>query len=278
MVEERTRELQARQDALEHQAVELAEARVQAEVLAQAKSDFLANMSHEIRTPLNGVVAAVDMLARSGLPSRERNMAELIRASGDTLQRLLSDILDMARIESGQIAVEVAPFHVGDMVRAVAGLSQLKCDEKGVALHLEIGSDLDEVVTGDAVRVRQVITNLLSNAVKFTDKGEVRLRAERLADGRARFTVSDTGRGLLHGRQGQGAQPLRAGRQLDHAALRRNRARSVDLLQSRRAHGRFAGLRQPAGRRLDVLDGVAPRAGLAGPRASGDAQGGERPR
>ncbi len=203
MVEERTyelqdqkHELQTRKDALERQAIELAEARTRAETLAQAKSDFLANMSHEIRTPLNGVVAVADVLARSDLPSRERDMAELIRASGDTLQRLLSDILDMARIESGKITVEIAPFHVGDMVRAVADLSQLRCDEKGIGLQVEIGPDLDEVVTGDMVRVRQVITNLLSNAVKFTDRGEVRMLAERLADGWVRFTVSDTGVGF----------------------------------------------------------------------------------
>ena len=173
---------------------EIAQAR--AEHLAQAKSEFLANMSHEIRTPLNGVVAVADMLASSDLPPRERGMAELIRASGDTLQRLLSDILDMARIESGKITIELAPFHAGDMVRAVAGLSQLKCDERGVRLLVEIAPEIDGVVEGDMVRVRQVVTNLLSNAVKFTDHGEVKLFVERLPDGRARFTVADTGVGF----------------------------------------------------------------------------------
>ena len=196
LVDERTCALQAQKDVLEAQAVQLAEARDRAETLGQAKSDFLANMSHEIRTPLNGVVAVADMLANSELPPKERRMAEIIRASGDTLQRLLSDILDMARIESGKISIELAPFHVGDMVRAVAGLSQLKCDEKGVRLKVEISPALDEVVIGDMVRLRQVITNLLSNAVKFTDRGEVRLVAERLQDGRARFTVFDTGVGF----------------------------------------------------------------------------------
>ena len=196
VVADRTQALQEQKDALETQAVELADARVRAEAMAQAKSDFLANMSHEIRTPLNGVVAVADLLARSSLPAKEREMAEIIRASGDTLQRLLSDILDMARIESGKIAIEIAPFQAGDMLRAVCGLSRLKCEEKSVQLRMDIRPDIDEVVLGDMVRVRQIVTNLLSNAVKFTDRGEIRLIAERLEDGRARFTVTDTGVGF----------------------------------------------------------------------------------
>ncbi len=185
-----------RTHVLEDQAIELAEARARAEASAQAKTDFLANMSHEIRTPLNGVVAVADMLTRCDLPQKERDMAEIIRASGDTLQRLLSDILDMARIESGKITIETAPFHAGAMVRAVAGLMQLKCDERGVGLIVEIAPEIDQMVMGDMVRVRQVVTNLLSNAIKFTEKGEVRLTAERLSDGQACFLVADTGVGF----------------------------------------------------------------------------------
>jgi signal transduction histidine kinase/ActR/RegA family two-component response regulator len=177
-------------------AGQLRRAREAADAANRAKSEFLANMSHEIRTPLNGVVAVADMLARSDLDPKAREMAEIIRASGDTLQRLLSDILDVARIESGKIALEIAPFQVGDMVRAVAGLSQLKCDEKGVRLLVEIAPDADQTVLGDLVRVRQVVTNLLNNAVKFTEKGEVRLTVERTPQGLARFTVADTGVGF----------------------------------------------------------------------------------
>ena len=203
LVDERTFALQEQKDVLEAQAVQLAEARLRAETSSKAKSDFLANMSHEIRTPLNGVVAVADMLAKSNLPAKEKGMAEIIRASGDTLQRLLSDILDMARIESGKITIETASFHAGDMLRTVAGLSELKCSEKGVRLKLDISADIDEMVVGDMVRVRQVVTNLLSNAVKFTDAGEVRLLAERVADGRARFTVIDTGVGFAMADKGK---------------------------------------------------------------------------
>ena len=203
MVDERTHALRAQTVALERQAVELAQATARAEALAKAKSDFLANMSHEIRTPLNGVVAVADMLTRSDLAPKEHEMAEIIRASGDTLQRLLSDILDTARIESGKIAIEAAPFHAGAMLRAVAGLSQLKCDEKGARLVVEISPEIDQTVMGDLVRVRQVITNLLSNAVKFTDRGEIRLIAERTPLGLARFTVADTGVGFAMADKGK---------------------------------------------------------------------------
>ncbi len=199
-LQHRRRELESlvaeRTQVLEAQAVELAEARLRAEAMAQSKSDFLANMSHEIRTPLNGVVAVADLLTRSALPEKERGMAEIIRSSGDTLQRLLSDILDMARIESGKITIECAPFDVDAMVRSVAGLSQLKCDEKGVQLAVDVSPQIDRLVFGDMVRVRQVVTNLLSNAVKFTEKGEVRLSVERVTPARMRFTVTDTGVGF----------------------------------------------------------------------------------
>jgi signal transduction histidine kinase/ActR/RegA family two-component response regulator len=183
-------------DSLRRREAELARALEAAEAANRAKSEFLANMSHEIRTPLNGVVAMADLLARSTLPAKEREMAQIIRGSGDTLQRLLSDILDVARIESGKLAIEAAPFHVGDMVRSVAALSQLSCDEKGVRLVVEVGPELDRAVMGDQVRVRQVMTNLLSNAVKFTAAGEVRLSVQRIENGVARFTVADTGVGF----------------------------------------------------------------------------------
>jgi signal transduction histidine kinase/ActR/RegA family two-component response regulator len=179
-----------------HIAQALRRARHNAEAANRAKSEFLANMSHEIRTPLNGVVAVADMLARADMRPREQEMVEIIRSSGDTLQRLLSDVLDLARIESGRITIEAAPFHAGDLVRAVAALSQLRCDEKGVALKVEVAADLDGVVSGDMVRVRQVLTNFLSNAVKFTETGAIEVRAERMDSGLARFIVSDTGVGF----------------------------------------------------------------------------------
>ncbi|MGC1301668.1 MAG: ATP-binding protein [Caulobacteraceae bacterium] len=183
-------------DIVHRREAELARALEAAEAANRAKSEFLANMSHEIRTPLNGVLAMADLLARSELPAKEREMAQIIRASGDTLQRLLSDILDVARIESGKLTIEATPFHVGAMVRSTAAPSQPRCDEKGVRLVVEVAPEIDHMVMGDQVRVRQVVVNLLSNAVKFTERGEVRLSVQRTAGGLARFTVADTGVGF----------------------------------------------------------------------------------
>ncbi len=177
-------------------AVHLRLARLAAEEASRSKSDFLANMSHEIRTPLNGVVAMADALARSDLGPREREMVDIVRSSSDTLERLLSDILDTAKIESGQITIEPAPFHLADVVRETAALWRPKAEEKGVALAIEIPEEAERLVYGDVVRVRQILTNLVSNALKFTSEGGVRLSVEDAVDDRVRFTVTDTGVGF----------------------------------------------------------------------------------
>jgi PAS domain S-box-containing protein len=169
---------------------------VSAEEAAQAKTVFLANMSHEIRTPLNGIVAIADILSRTPLDTRSRDLVEIIRSSGETLERLLSDILDQARIESGQIALEAAPFHLGDAIRATAALADMRAREKGVALSVELADDVDGVVLGDMVRVRQIVGNLVSNAVKFTEAGSVRVSGRRTAEGLVRIEVRDTGPGF----------------------------------------------------------------------------------
>ncbi len=176
-------------------------ARRRAEAASRSKSEFLANMSHEIRTPLNGIVAMADTLSRARLEPREHEMAEVIRTSGITLERLLSDILDTARIESGQVTIEPTPFHLGEAVRGIAALWQPPADKKGVALTIDIDPALDGMVQGDPVRIRQVLTNLVSNALKFTAAGSVRLTAARTDGGLVRFTVVDTGVGFDDGQK-----------------------------------------------------------------------------
>lgn len=171
-------------------------ARRAAEAASRSKSDFLANMSHEIRTPLNGVVAMADALARSDLGPREREMVDIVRSSSGTLERLLSDILDTAKIESGQLTIEPAPFHLADVVRETAALWRSRAEAKGVALIVTVPPQAERLVCGDAVRVRQILTNLVSNALKFTAEGEVRLSVEDAGKDHVRFTVSDTGVGF----------------------------------------------------------------------------------
>ncbi len=161
-----------------------------------AKSEFLANMSHEIRTPLNGIVAMAHMLKRADLSAENKEAANLIATSGDTLEALLSDILDTAKIEAGRLTLEETPFHSGDLVRSVAALLRLKADEKGVRLQVEVDQSQDRILMGDPTRLRQIVTNLVSNAVKFTESGQVTIRLTAGVETRQRIWVTDTGVGF----------------------------------------------------------------------------------
>ena len=178
------------------QAHELRRARSRAEEANNAKSVFLANMSHEIRTPLNGVLAMSDALHRSNLTAKDQEMVGIIRSSASTLATLLNDILDTARIESGKFDLDVSPMNLEGVVREAHSLWKVQAESKGVELRLEGAKDVDRLVMGDPVRLRQVINNLVSNALKFTERGTVTLRAEALEADRVRISVIDTGVGF----------------------------------------------------------------------------------
>lgn len=167
----------------------------QADAANKAKSVFLANMSHEIRTPLNGVVAMADALSRRSLDPEAAYMVQTIRSSGESLERLLSDILDAARIDSGKLAVEQIPFHVGDTVRSAVALHQAQASDKGTLLTVDIAPEADEHFLGDPVRIRQIISNFVSNAIKFTARGEVRVTVS-LSETMLTLAVEDTGIGF----------------------------------------------------------------------------------
>ncbi|QSF54770.1 ATP-binding protein [Brevundimonas fontaquae] len=172
------------------------EGRLTAESANVSKSQFLANMSHEIRTPLNGVVSMAHLLARSPLSAPDRELVQIIQSSADTLTTLLSDILDMARIEAGEVTLEYVPYHFGDMVRSACALFTLRAQEKGVAMVLELPEDADRFVSGDGNRLRQVLNNLISNAVKFTTRGQVTVIVTLPEAGCVRVVVADTGVGF----------------------------------------------------------------------------------
>ncbi|MDP3404089.1 MAG: ATP-binding protein [Brevundimonas sp.] len=191
-------------DVTEHiQAeAELRAAKAEAEAANRAKSDFLANMSHEVRTPLNGVIGIVDALARTELSSDQREMIALIQGSGSTLERLVSDFLDVAKVEAGQLELEIREFDLEGVLRGVLEIARIRADAKGLAFRVDYGPSARGSLLGDSVRIRQIIDNLLSNAVKFTNDGEVSVRIEVLeaaaADEPTRLSVEvrDTGVGF----------------------------------------------------------------------------------
>ncbi len=164
-----------------------------------AQGEFLANMSHEIRTPLNGVNALAQALADSGLDPHRRQMAETIHGSGLMLEKLLSEILDLARIDAGGMPIEREAFNLATAVTATVTLMTARATARGLDLRLVLDPAADQPVLGDVTRLKQVLNNLISNAVKFTDKGYVRVTAAPAFDAGAnlwRFTVEDTGIGF----------------------------------------------------------------------------------
>ncbi|MDR6623743.1 ATP-binding protein [Caulobacter segnis] len=157
---------------------EMAEARHAAEAANKAKSDFLANMSHEIRTPLNGVIGIAAALGETELTARQGEMVDLIRRSGETLERLVSDILDVSKIEAGQMNIQTQAFDLGGLLDGLLDVTRLRAKEKGVGVRVERGPSASGGFLGDSVRIGQVLNNLMSNAVKFTDRGEVIVRVD----------------------------------------------------------------------------------------------------
>lgn len=174
---------------------ELATALEAAQTASVAKSQFLANMSHEIRTPLNGIMAVADALHRTPLQPNQAEMVELICASSRTLKTLLSDILDLARVESGQMTLTPEPTELIALIRESTQLYANAAHEKGLAFNVHVAPDARIWVLADPVRTKQILGNLLSNAVKFTDEGSVTLNVDR-EDENIRFTVADTGIGF----------------------------------------------------------------------------------
>ncbi len=176
------------------------EAKNRAEAANRAKSEFLANMSHEIRTPMNGIVGMLQVLQHTPLTDEQRTQVDVASGSADTLLRLLNDILDLSKIESGKLEFESVPFPLAALAGDVVELLKPRAVEKGLGMELALGPGLPKYLVGDPFRLKQVLFNLAGNAVKFTGSGRVDVSVESVASGAAgatvRFTVRDTGIGM----------------------------------------------------------------------------------
>ncbi len=180
-------------------AEELAHARDEALELSRLKSEYVANMSHEIRTPLNGVLGLADVLLDSELNEDQREFVQAIRASGDALMGVISDILDVSKIEAGKLEIDEEDFELRRIIDEACAIVAPAAGDKDLELMAWVDHDLPQAFRGDGNRVRQVLVNLLNNAVKFTDRGEVVVRVRsRWREGRpvVRFEVRDSGIGI----------------------------------------------------------------------------------
>ncbi|MDP3659820.1 ATP-binding protein [Phenylobacterium sp.] len=185
--------------SLRHAMVDLVQARNAAQAANHAKSQFLANMSHEIRTPLNGILGMAQVLQRGDLAAEEQDRVAVIRQSGEALLAILDDVLDLSKIETGKLELEVAPFNLADMARGACAAFAALAEAKGLAFEVETADSARGVWRGDCSRLRQIFYNLASNAVKFTERGRVGVTIEaREADGAHRLIlcVTDTGPGI----------------------------------------------------------------------------------
>ena len=190
--------LQANDHALRHTLGDLVQARDAAEAANVLKSQFLANVSHEIRTPLNGVLAMAQIMELGPLEPEQRERLQVVRDSGEALLTVLNDVLDISKIEAGELVMEQRPFDPAAAALSAAAACQAQAAVKGVAFRVEVAPGLARRI-GDETRLRQLVGNLSSNAVKFTAAGEVRVSLrDAVEDGREvlALDVSDTGLGI----------------------------------------------------------------------------------
>jgi signal transduction histidine kinase/DNA-binding NarL/FixJ family response regulator len=189
IVAERTKELEESQ-------AKLVEAKEAAEAANRAKSTFLANVSHELRTPLNSILGYTQLLLRDQNQAEEkRRRLTTVLSSGEHLLNMINEILDLAKVESGTISITLEPVQLKPLLNALADEFQLRASQKQLRFTYSSDHSIQEWISTDPIRLKQVLYNLVGNSIKFTERGEVALRVSRVKD-RIRIEVRDTGRGI----------------------------------------------------------------------------------
>ena len=177
-----------------------------AEESAKAKELFLANMSHEIRTPMNAIMGIIQLLRDTEMTVDQMDYLKSMEFSGENLLRIINDVLDLSKIESGKMSIEKVPFNINEIVGNTFHSMEYKADEKGIKLIRKIAHNVPEIIVGDPVRINQILMNLLSNAIKFTKKGSVTLEVKpskiEKETVNLKFIVKDTGIGISEDVQG----------------------------------------------------------------------------
>ncbi|OYD86410.1 response regulator [Azospirillum brasilense] len=178
----------------------LRQAKSVAEAASRAKSEFLANMSHEIRTPMNAILGLVHLLQQTDLSTRQRDYAQKIRVSAQSLLGILNDILDFSKVEAGKLELERVEFRLDDLLQNLAVIVGAAAQDKDIEVLFSVGPEVPLDIVGDPLRLQQVLINLAGNAIKFTEAGEVvvSVRAVEVTEERAvlTFSIRDTGIGI----------------------------------------------------------------------------------
>ncbi len=181
------------------------QARENAEAATRAKSQFLANMSHDIRTPMNAILGMADLLWESPLNAEQKKYVRVFRNAGENLLELINDILDLSKVEAGQIEMEEVAFHLREQVNKCCEVLEIKAAEKNLSLIWDTDSRIPDGLKGDPTRLHQLLSNLIGNAIKFTHKGEIRVSVKFAEEGEENdgddsvmllFSVQDTGIGI----------------------------------------------------------------------------------